>query len=50
VAKAFVAANADDVRLIQLPSYCPELDPDELLHQDVKTMRSEKAGHERGTK
>ena len=37
VAKAFVAAHADDFRLIQLPGYCPELNPDELLNQDVKT-------------
>ena len=37
VAKAFVAANTTDFRLIQLPGYCPELNPDELLNQDVKT-------------
>lgn len=37
VATAFVAANTNDVRLIQLAGYCPELNPDELLHQDVKT-------------
>jgi transposase len=36
VVKAFVAANATDFRLIFLPGYCPELNPDELLHQDVK--------------
>ena len=36
-AKEFVAANAADFRLIQLPGYCPELNPDELLNQDVKT-------------
>lgn len=35
--KAFVAAHSDDFRLIQLPGYCPELNPDELLNQDVKT-------------
>ena len=33
----FVAANTNDVRLIQLPGYCPELNPNELLNQDVKT-------------
>ena len=33
----FVAENAADFRLIQLPGYCPELNPDELLNQDVKT-------------
>ncbi len=37
LAKAFVAANATDFRLIQLPGDCPELNPDELLNQDVKT-------------
>jgi hypothetical protein len=37
VAKDFVAAHADDIRLIQLPGYCPELNPDERLNQDVKT-------------
>ena len=37
LAKAFVAANVTRIRLIQLPGYCPELNPDELLNQDVKT-------------
>ncbi len=37
LAKQFVAANTADFRLIQLPGYCPELNPDELLNQDVKT-------------
>jgi transposase len=36
-AKRFVAGNADRMRLIRLPGYCPELNPDELLNQDVKT-------------
>lgn len=36
-AKRFVADNADRLRLIRLPGYCPELNPDELLNQDVKT-------------
>ena len=36
-AKKFVAENAKRLRLIQLPGYCPELNPDELLNQDVKT-------------
>jgi transposase len=36
-AKDFVAAHTDRLRLIQLPGYCPELNPDELLNQDVKT-------------
>ena len=37
VAKDFVAMHADRIRLIRLPGYCPELNPDELLNQDVKT-------------
>ncbi|MEX0903970.1 MAG: transposase [Pseudohongiellaceae bacterium] len=36
-AKAFVASNKKRLRLILLPGYCPELNPDELLNQDVKT-------------
>ena len=36
-AKRFVADHADRLRLIRLPGYCPELNPDELLNQDVKT-------------
>ncbi|TCK33755.1 transposase [Paraburkholderia sp. BL8N3] len=35
--KKFVADNATRPRLIRLPGYCPELNPDELLNQDVKT-------------
>ncbi|WP_307852699.1 IS630 family transposase [Paraburkholderia aspalathi] len=35
--KKFVAENAKRLRLIRLPGYCPELNPDELLNQDVKT-------------
>jgi transposase len=37
VAREFVSANAARLRLIRLPGYCPELNPDELLNQDVKT-------------
>jgi transposase len=36
-AKRFVEDHADELRLIRLPGYCPELNPDELLNQDVKT-------------
>jgi transposase len=36
-AKRFVAKHAARLRLILLPGYCPELNPDELLNQDVKT-------------
>lgn len=37
IAKEFVSANESRLRLIRLPGYCPELNPDELLNQDVKT-------------
>ena len=37
VARDFVAANEARLRLIRLPGYCPELNPDDLLNQDVKT-------------
>lgn len=36
-AKDFVARHGKRLRLILLPGYCPELNPDELLNQDVKT-------------
>ncbi len=35
--KKFVAKNAKRLWLIRLPIYCPELNPDELLKQAVKT-------------
>ena len=37
IATSFVDAHAEQLRLIRLPGYCPELNPDELLNQDVKT-------------
>ncbi len=33
----FVQAHKERLRLIRMPGYCPELNPDELLNQDVKT-------------
>lgn len=35
--KAWIAANAAKISLSVLPAYSPELNPDELLNQDVKT-------------
>jgi hypothetical protein len=35
--RKWVAVNAERRRLIRLPGYCPELNPDELFNQDVKT-------------
>jgi len=34
--KAWVAAHADRLELIELPRYAPELNPEEYLHQDLK--------------
>lgn len=36
-AKRFADQSKQRLRLIRLPGYCPELNPDELLNQDVKT-------------
>ena len=35
--KAWLKAHEDRVRMYFLPSYSPELNPDELLNQDVKS-------------
>ncbi len=35
--KRWIAAHASQIRLILLPGYSPELNPDELLNQDVKS-------------
>jgi transposase len=32
----WLKSNCEHIRLFFLPSYCPELNPDELLNQDVK--------------
>ena len=37
VAKAWLAKNEHRLRVFFLPGYSPELNPDELLNQDVKT-------------
>lgn len=37
VVERWVAARSDRLRLFFLPTYAPELNPDELLNQDVKT-------------
>jgi len=37
VVTRFVARHTRRLRLVRLPGYCPELNPDELLNQDVKT-------------
>ena len=35
--KHYISDHSERLRLIRLPGYCPELNPDELLNQDVKT-------------
>ncbi len=35
--KAWIKANEEKISLFVLPAYSPELNPDELLNQDVKT-------------
>lgn len=37
IATRFAANHLARLRLIRMPGYCPELNPDELLNQDVKT-------------
>ena len=37
VVRDFVTRHSDRLRLVILPGYCPKLNPDELLNQDVKT-------------
>ncbi len=34
--------NEEHIRLFHLPSYCPELNPDEFLNQDVKSHLGKK--------
>lgn len=36
-ARDFVSRHSTRLELVILPGYCPELNPDELLNQDVKT-------------
>ena len=40
--KSWITANAAKIRLYVLPAYSPELNPDELLNQDVKTNAARK--------
>ena len=37
--------NEESIRLYYLPSYCPELNPDEFLNQDVKSYMSKQLVH-----
>lgn len=37
--------NVDSIKLFYLPSYCPELNPDEFLNQDVKSYMGKQRVH-----
>ena len=38
----WLKANEEHIHLFHLPSYCPELNPDEFLNQDVKSHLGKK--------
>lgn len=40
--KQWLTKNENVIRIFYLPSYCPELNPDEFLNQDVKTHLGKK--------
>lgn len=41
----WLKANEDHIRLFYLPSYCPELNPDEFLNQDIKSYLGKQRLH-----
>jgi len=43
--KDWLKINEDHIRLYYLPSYCPELNPDEFLNQDVKSHMGKQRVH-----
>lgn len=45
--KKWLTANIEHIRLHYLPSYCPELNPDEFLNQDVKSYMGKQRAHSR---
>ena len=44
--KKWLAENADKIQVFYLPSYSPELNPDELLNADLKQQVTKAAPHE----
>lgn len=50
--KKWIAQNAKKISLFVLPAYSPELNPDELLNQDVKTnaVRKKRAANQKELK
>ena len=45
--KEWLRDNMDHIKLFYLPSYCPELNPDEFLNQDVKAHMGKQRVHTR---
>jgi transposase len=41
----WLKCNVERIRLYYLPSYCPELNPDEFLNQDVKSFMGKQRVH-----
>lgn len=41
----WLTVNVDRIKLFYLPSYCPELNPDEFLNQDVKSYMGKQRVH-----
>jgi transposase len=42
---SWLTKNVDRIRVFYLPSYCPELNPDEFLNQDVKSYLGKQRLH-----
>lgn len=42
---AWLKCNVEHIQLFYLPSYCPELNPDEFLNQDVKSYMGKQRVH-----
>lgn len=43
--KAWLRSNQEKIKIYYLPSYCPELNPDEFLNQDVKSYMGKQRVH-----
>ena len=41
----WLTENVDHIKLFYLPSYCPELNPDEFFNQDVKSYMGKQRVH-----
>lgn len=45
IVKMWLTENVEHIKLYYLPSYCPELNPDEFLNQDVKSHLGKQRVH-----